>query len=191
MSEKPPPESRNESGSASAAAVRSTLVKAMASVVRRLGERAPPRIATDDLCRELTAALSAAPWPGPGFRVRRDRLRGDAGVGGAWRFDVLIERPDGVVAAIDVRGDECDAGQRAETLSRLSLARARGIAETAFLFGADRAGANVDTSPTPAPGEPDLVSASLLATAELETPALSGWVLALWEVPPAARPDSG
>lgn len=189
MSAKPPPENRAERGTDSAEAVRPILVNAVAAVVGRLAEQAPPRIATDDLCRELTAELSAASWPGPGFRVRRDRIRGGAAVGGAWRFDVLIERPDGVVAAIDVRGDECDPGQRPETLSRLSLASARGIAETAFLFAAGRADTN--TAPTLAPGEPDVGSATLLTTFELEIPALSGWVLALWEVPTAARPDAG
>ena len=176
------------SGSGSVELVRSILVKTVAAVARQLGEFGRAQIATEDLCRELTTALSAAPWPGPGFRVRRDRMRGETGVGGAWRFDVLIERADGVVAAIDVCGFECDPGLRAEAISRLSLASARGIAETAFLLGADRADARVDAA-TVETGGPGLESASPVTIAEIEIPDLSGWVLTLWEVPASARPS--
>ena len=189
MSGKPPPADRNEGGSASAEAVRSILVRAVAAIATRLGEIERPRIATEDLCRELTTALSRASWPGPGFRVRRDRIRGETGLGGAWRFDVLIERSDGVVAVIDVRGHERDPGLRAETLSRLSLARARGVAETAFLFGANRSDAIPDGPPAIETSEPGVVPTSSLAIAEIEGPVLSGWVLTLWEVPASVPPS--
>jgi hypothetical protein len=116
-------------------------------------------------------------------------MRGETSAGGAWRFDVLIERSDGVLAAIDVRGSECDPGRRGEALSRLRLARARGIAEAAFLFGAERSEANVDRSPAASTGESAVVIASPLAVAEIEGPARSGWVLTLWEVSASGRPS--
>ena len=76
----------------------------------------------------LALALASAAWPDAAYRVRRDRPphRRD----GTWRFDLLIERPDRVLAAIEVQ----PADERGLlSFSRLSLACARGVAETAYL----------------------------------------------------------
>lgn len=57
----------------------------------------------------------------------------EPGVGGAWRFDILIERADAVVAAIAALGPGVERPTQTETISRLRSARARGIAKAGFL----------------------------------------------------------
>lgn len=188
MPEQPRRFIRNEADREPAAAVRSILAQAVAAVADRLGGMEGRRIEPDDLCQELTAALSTAPWPRGDLRVRRDRTRGPAKPGGAWRFDVLIERPDGVLAVIDVCDRDCGSESRADAWARLRLARARGIAESAFLVAAVQAETNLHGS-SAASDQGSAEAGSPLAVAEVEAAPLPGWALVLWEVP-AAPPES-
>ena len=165
--------------------VRALLVGAVETVARRVGEPGDDEIGAEELCGYLTTALSAAPWPSAGFRVRRDRLRGETDVGGAWRFDVVIERPDGVLAVIDVCARESGARARAVAFARLGLARARGVAESAFLVATVEVGANLYRSSVSTTDEASADPASPLAVVEGDASAVDGWGLALWEAPEA------
>lgn len=107
--------------------------------------------------------LAQARWPDAGYRIRTDRGPGRAG---AWRFDFLIERPDSVLAALEVRCGSDDLERRVLALSRLAMALGRGIAERGFLIalassGGDPIGdagpARIRASTAETEGSPSLV----------------------------------
>lgn len=189
MSEHPRRSIRSEADRESAAVVRSILVEAVVTVADRMGGMEERRMGRDHLCQELTTALSRAPWPRGDLRVRRDRTRGSAKLGGAWRFDVLIERPDGVLAVIDVCDRNCGSESRTDAQARLKLVRARGIAETAFLVAVLREETNLHESLAAGSEELSAEPGSPLAVAKVGAASTPGWVLVIWEVP-GVPPDA-
>ena len=115
--------------------IRAILGAALTDIAERLGHDAG-KVTKDRLVDQLRSALVTASWPGEEYSVRRDLGSAEHAGRGTWRFDLLVERPDRVMAAIEVRAEQDDLDDRVMALARLSLARGRGIAETAFLLEA-------------------------------------------------------
>lgn len=134
-------------------------------------EQAGAEISDEDLRAAVLAVLGAAPWPRADVRVRPDRAPGQ---GGAWRFDLLIECSDRVLAAVDVRSGADDLERQVLALSRLSLALTRGVAERGLLVA-------VSELRPGAAGKP--LVGSMVASAEPASPSLLITV-------PVVRPDS-
>jgi hypothetical protein len=157
-----------------AIAIRRILREGVAEVGRRLSQ-AEPLITDQDAIREVSSVLSAAAWPAADYHVRRD-LEREKTRAGAWRFDLVVEVPDRVIAVIDVRSGERGLEGVDSALSRLGLARSRGIAETAFLFAVGPMGSATGTGP------PSIGEASVAMDGEAD------WRLRLYEAVPA--PDA-
>lgn len=132
----------------------------------------------------VAASLGVAQWPTVGYRVRRDR---DPGRTGAWRFDLVVERPDRVVAVIEARAGADDLERQVLALSHLSLARSRGIAETAYLFAAEPVPSRVPHScPGTSRDIPPGSSPSPIAEVEFTAGGGARWRLRLFEAARAA-----
>lgn len=147
-----------------------TLKASVPAIAGRLAQ-ASAQISDEALRAAVLAVLAAAPWPSADVRVRPDRAPGQ---GGAWRFDLLIESSDRVLAAVDVRSGADDLERQVLALSRLSLALSRGVAERGLLVAVSRL----------RPGDAgEALVGSIVASAEPASPSLLITV-------PVPRPDS-
>lgn len=171
--------------------IRSIICAAAAEVGRQFAQ-ADEAPTEDVLLDRVATTLADAPWPGADYRVRRDRPPRRARDRGAWRFDLFVERPDRFMAAIEVRSGRHDLERQVMALSHLTMARRRGIAETAFLVAAEPLerprGAGLPESPA---GPHDLAAGSELAPiaqAEVDLSDGSRWRVRVFEVDPAESP---
>jgi hypothetical protein len=161
--------------------VRSVLGTALAELSSRL-DRAP-ELDERSLADALSSTLADVTWPTPGYRVRRDRGRDRTAARGAWRFDLVVERPDRVTAVVDIYAGPIDLEGKVIALSRLSLARGRGVAETAYLLVAEP----VEHQPGPglsaaaSPRIPGASSASPITTVVFAPRGGAPWRLSLFE----------
>ena len=168
------------------AMIRAVIGAAVVDIADRLG-RDSDEVTTDRLIDHLRSVLATASWPGEEYSVRRDRGSEAATGRGTWRFDLLIERPDRVLAVIEVLAQEDDLEGRAMALARLSRARGRGIAETAFLFVAEPAAESQGTGGSASPSLPLRPIAEALAAGQ----GGRRWRLALLEPEASEGPIPG
>ena len=118
------------------AMIRAVMADALSDIAERLG-RDSDEVTKDRFLDHMRSALAMASWPSDEYSVRRDLVSAEPTARGAWRFDLLVECPDRVVAAIEVRAEPDDLEGRVMALGRLSLARERGIAQSAFLVAVE------------------------------------------------------
>ena len=115
-----------------------------------------------------------------GVHVRSDRppgsgRRGDRGW--AWRFNLVLERPDKVLAVIEVLSGASDLERQAFASARLGLGVARGVAERAFLIALSPEGDGLISHSPPARAHPELPAVISVAFGQDTAP----WVLAITE----------
>lgn len=124
--------------------------------------------------------LEAATQPFGDVHVRADRPPGNArgrGSGWAWRFNLIIECPDRVLAAVEITSGAQDLERQAFASARLSLGLTRGIAERGFLIALSPEGDGlVAHSPaSTARAHPELPAVISVSLAGVQ------WVLAITE----------
>lgn len=105
----------------------------------------PARISDQTVQVALLAALPSATLAAADVRVRADR---PADQSGTWRFDLLVERADSVLAAIETCAGEDELERQVLALSRLSMAIGRGVAERGFLVAAAPAHSGLWVNPS-------------------------------------------
>lgn len=100
--------------------------------------------ATEHLRRMITSELEQRIALDVGIYLRADH--NPARRRGIWRFSLLIEAPDRVLAAIEVSGAPDDIEYEAMALARLTAGVERGVAERGFLISASHAGRGLAAS---------------------------------------------
>jgi len=100
--------------------------------------------ATEDLRQIIATELERGAVRELGFYVRTDR--GPRARRGTWRFSLLIEAPDRVLAAVEVSAAPDDIEHEMLALARLTAGIERGVAERGFLISASHKGRGLAVS---------------------------------------------